>query len=146
MYTVPKFEQNGNLPAGIHLSTWEEIKDVLAFNEHRQQLLEGMKRVSEILKQAGCSRIYIGGSFVTRKIYPNDFDLLWDDKGVDFKILQSLDINLFDAGRNKRSAQKKTYGGEIFQAYLYANDYETFIEYFQKDNNLNHRGIIAIDL
>jgi hypothetical protein len=39
-----------NLPASIYVSTWEEIKDVLAFNEHRQQLLEGMKRVSEILK------------------------------------------------------------------------------------------------
>lgn len=26
---LPKFEQNGNLPAGIHPSTWEEIKDVL---------------------------------------------------------------------------------------------------------------------
>jgi hypothetical protein len=33
---IPKFEQNGNLPAGIHLSTWEEIEDVLAFNERRQ--------------------------------------------------------------------------------------------------------------
>jgi hypothetical protein len=105
-----------------------------------------MKRVSEILKRAGCNRIYIGGSFVSRKPYPKDFDLLWDDRGVDFKILQSLDINLFDSGRNKRLAQKKTYGGEIFQAYLYANDYETFIEYFQKDKNLNNRGIMAIDL
>lgn len=143
---IPKFEQNGNLPAGIHLSTWEEIKDVLAFNEHRQQLLEGMERVSEILKQTGCSRIYIGGSFVSRKTYPKDFDLLYDDKGVDFKLLQSLDINLFEAGMNKRLAQKKTYGGEIFQAYLYANDYETFIDFFQKDKNGKIRGIIAIDL
>lgn len=143
---IPKFEQNGNLPAGIHLSTWKETKNVLAFNEHRQQLVEGMKRVSEILKQAGCSRIYIGGSFVSRKTHPNDFDLLWDDKSVDFKILQSLDINLFDAGRNKRLAQKKTYGGEIFEAYLYANDYETFIDFFQKDKNGKIRGIIAIDL
>ncbi|MDM3851106.1 MAG: hypothetical protein PT119_14270 [Aphanizomenon gracile PMC627.10] len=143
---IPKFEQNGNLPAGIHLSTWKETKNVLAFNEHRQQLVEGMKRVSEILKQAGCSRIYIGGSFVSRKTHPNDFDLLWDDKSVDFKILQSLDINLFDAGRNKRLARKKTYGGEIFEAYLYANDYETFIDFFQKDKNGKIRGIIAIDL
>ena len=143
---IPKFEQNGNLPAGIHLSTWEEIKDVLAFNERRQQLLEGMTRVSEILKQAGCGRIYIGGSFVSRKTYPKDFDLLYDDQGVDFKLLQSLDINLFDAGMNKRLAQKKTYGGEIFEAYLYANDYETFIEFFQKDKNGKIRGIIALDL
>ncbi|MFM6008693.1 MAG: DUF6932 family protein [Sphaerospermopsis kisseleviana] len=143
---IPKFEPNGNLTAGIHLSTCEEIEDILAFNQHRQQLLEGMKRVSEILKQAGCSRIYIGGSFVSRKAEPKDFDLLWDDQGVDFKLLQSLDINLFDAGRNKRLAQKQTYGGEIFQAYLYANDYENFIDFFQKDKNGNIRGIIAIDL
>jgi len=143
---IPKFEQNGNLPAGIHLSTWEEIKDVLAFNEHRQQLLEGMKRVSEILKQAGCNRIYIGGSFVSRKTYPKDFYMCWDEEQVDFELLSNLDINLLDAGRNKRLSQKRIYGGEIFPASAYANDYDTFLEYFQKDKNLNNRGIVAIDL
>ncbi|WP_420807071.1 hypothetical protein [Trichormus azollae] len=39
--------------------------------------------------------MYIGGSFLNRKTYPKDFDLLWfdilwDEKGVDFRILQSL--------------------------------------------------------
>jgi hypothetical protein len=48
--------------------------------------------------------------------------------------------------KNKRLAQKKTYGGEIFEAYLYANDYERFIDFFQKDKNGKIRGIIAIDL
>ncbi|MEA5582084.1 hypothetical protein VB620_12105 [Nodularia harveyana UHCC-0300] len=143
---IPKFGQNGNLPAGIHLSTWEEIKDVLAFNERRQQLLEGMTRVSEILKQAGCSRIYIGGSFVSRKTYPKDFDMCWDEEQVDFELLSNLDINLLDAGRKKRWKQKEIYGGEIFPASAYANDYDTFLESFQKDKNLNNRGIVAIDL
>lgn len=143
---IPRFDQRGNLPAGIHLSTWIEIEDVLAFNEHRQQLLEGMKRVSKILKQAGCNRIYIGGSFVSRKAEPKDFDICWEDEKVDFEILSNLDINLLDAGRNKRLLQKRIYGGEIFPASAYANDYDTFLEYFQKDRNGNTRGIIAIDL
>ena len=70
-----------------------------------------MTRVSEILKQAGCNRIYIGGSFVTRKTYPNDFDMCWDDEKVDFELLSNLDINLLDAGRNKRLSQKENLWG-----------------------------------
>jgi hypothetical protein len=63
----------------------------------------------------------------------------------------NLDINLLDAGRNERLSQKKIYGGEIFPVSAYANNYDTFLydtflEYFQKDKNLNNRGIIAIDL
>ena len=60
--------------------------------------------------------------------------------------LLNLDINLLDAGRNKRLSQKKIYGGEIFPTSAYANDYDTFLEYFQKDKNLNNRGINLIQV
>ncbi|WP_199327933.1 DUF6932 family protein [Cylindrospermum sp. FACHB-282] len=143
---LPKFDQNGNLPAGIHVSTWEEIKDVLAFNERRQTLLDGIKRASQVLREAGCRRIYICGSFVSRKTYPNDFDVCWEDEKVDFEILNTLDINLLDAGRNKRLAQKNNYGGELFPASTYADDYGTFLDFLQQDNNGNLRGVIAVDL
>jgi hypothetical protein len=43
---------------------------------------------------------------VNRKTYAKDFDLLWHDKGRVYisECYYLLDINLFDAGRNKKLA------------------------------------------
>ena len=64
----PQIQSNGNLPAGIHLCTWQDIQEIFAFNARRSELLSGLKRASESLKLAGCRRIYIGGSFALQLI------------------------------------------------------------------------------
>ena len=64
---IPSFDTNGNLPAGIHLAIWQEVEETLAFNPRRQELLSGLKRACKSLKQVGCLRIYIGGSFATNR-------------------------------------------------------------------------------
>ena len=85
------FDQNGNLPPGINLRTWKEIEESLANNTRRKNLLSGLKQGCEILKQCGCQRIYLGGSFVTTKKIPDDIDVCWEDDQVDFKLLKELD-------------------------------------------------------
>jgi hypothetical protein len=37
------------------------------------------------LRDAGCKRVYLNGSFVTSKDEPGDFDACWDPTGVDFE-------------------------------------------------------------
>jgi hypothetical protein len=86
-----QIRSNGNLSEGIHLSTWEDIQEIFAFNERRQELLRGLKRACESLKLADCPRIYIGGSFATNKEFPGDFDFCWESEGVDRAYLQELD-------------------------------------------------------
>ena len=98
--SVPSFDNNGNLPAGIHACTWEEAKETLAFNPRRQELLAGLKRACDVLKQAGCDKIYIDGSFATNKEFPGDFDVCWKDDNVDLKLLLELDPVLLDFSIN----------------------------------------------
>jgi hypothetical protein len=118
----------------------------LAFNDRRQELIAGLKRACELLQQAGCPRIYIGGSFVTSKKIPGDFDVCWEDDNVDFVKLKGLDPVLLDF-KNHRAAQKSKYGGELFPAGSIASaDGKTFLEFFQQDRDGNPIGIIAIDL
>ncbi len=141
-----QFSINGTLPSGIHAATWPQIKELLAFNPRRQELLAGLKRACEPLQQAGCSRIYIGGSFATNKEFPGDFDVCWEDDNVDFGKLQALDPVLLDF-KNQRAAQKAKYGGELFPASSVASaDGQTFLEFFQQGRDGNSKGIIAIDL
>jgi hypothetical protein len=142
---IPEFNDSGNLPTGIHYANWLEVEEKLAFNERRQELLQGMKRACESLKMVGCPRIFIGGSFATNKEFPGDFDICWQDDTVDFLQLQVLDPVLLNF-KSKRAAQKAKYGGELFPASISADGYRTYLEFFQIDRNGEEKGIVAIDL
>ena len=143
---LPNFDSNGNLPAGIHNCTWGEVKEKLAFNPRRQELLSGLMRACEILKQVGCKTIYIDGSYATNKEFPGDFDVCWKKDNVDLKLLQELDPVLLDFSQ-KRAAQKAKYGGELFIADFIADAQgRRFLEFFQEDRNGNLKGIVEVNL
>ena len=143
---IPIFDSNGCLPAGIHWTTWDEFKIRFGVTAHRRRLLDGLEEGLKSFKAAGCSTVYIDGSFVIDKEIPGDFDVCWDITGVDPTLLDPVLLN-FD---NQRAAQKAKYYGEFFLAHRGAEStppYRTFLEFFQIDENTgNPKGIVAIDL
>lgn len=144
---IPEFDENGNLPPGVHFCEWEEFKDRFATNFTRQRMIDGLELGMTQLKSAGCLTIYIDGSFVTTKERPGDFDACWEENGVDLNYLKAIAPTLYNlAGR--RAEQKSKYRGEFFPANYPANeDGITHIDFFQLDTRTNTRkGIIAIDL
>ena len=143
---IPLFDSNGCLPVGIYWTTWEKFKIRFGVTAHRRRLLDGLEQGLKSLKVAGCSTVYIDGSFVTDKEIPGDFDACWDDSGVDLALLDPVLLN-FD---NQRAAQKAKYHGEFFPAHLEAETtppYRIFLDFFQTDKATGDpKGIIAIDL
>lgn len=137
----------GNLPPGIHSATWSEIANRFGGTPHRRNLLEGLRAVLLALKTAGCARVYVDGSFVTAKGQPGDFDGCWEVEGVDVVTLKRVAPLLLDF-RDRRKAQKATYGGEMFIADTPADPFGTrFVDFFQRDKETGEaKGIIAIDL
>lgn len=128
---LPSFNEMGNLPPGVYEITWIEFIDRFGFNSHRQNLLSGLQAVLVLLAQANCQRVYIGGSFISNKEYPNDFDGCYDDMSIDDDLLDPI----FD---EDLAAQQERFGGElradpIFQGFL------------QTDRDGNSRGIVALD-
>ncbi|GAB1537709.1 hypothetical protein NUACC21_03620 [Scytonema sp. NUACC21] len=144
---IPEFEENGNLPPGIHWAEWEEFKEIFGTSLTRQRMVDGLELAMTQLKAAGCRTIYIDGSFVTNKQKPGDFDACWEDNGVDINYLESIAPVLFNFAL-RRAEQKIKYKGEIFPSSYPANDSGTaYIDFFQFDTRTNtHKGIIAIDL
>ncbi len=141
-----QFSSNGTLPSGIYDLTWQQVENLLAFNDRRCDLIAGLKRACIPLQQAGCKRIYIGGSLATNKEFPGDFDVCWEDDNVDLVKLKELDQVLLDF-KNHRATQEAKYGGELFPASSIASsDGKTFLQFFQKDRDGNPKGVIAIDL
>lgn len=141
---IPSFDQRGTLPPGIHSATWDEIVERYAISEGRAELLEGLHEAIESLRTAGCTRVYLDGSFVTDKDLPGDFDACWEGSGVDPDLLDPVLLDFSD----RRTAQKARYGGELFPAQASAEPAGTvFLDYFQRDRHTGEsKGIIALDL
>jgi hypothetical protein len=141
-----QFNADGNLPQGIHILTLAEASSLLVFNERREDLFNGFMRAWSSLQQAGCQKIYIGGSFATNKEFPGDFDACWDTTNVDFRILIDIEPVLLDLSNNC-AAQKAKFGGELFPADLPTNiTGVAHLDFFQKDRDGNSKGIVSIHL
>jgi hypothetical protein len=128
--TLPPFDDLGNLPSGVHQVSWTDFQIRFANNSHRQQILVGLKQALRELAIAGCHTVYIGGSFVTSKEQPNDFDGCFDPMTVD---LYSLDP-VFDSA----ATQQDRFGGDL-------KPNPNFVGFFQTDRDGNSRGVVEID-
>jgi len=142
---IPEFDENGNLPPGVHFCEWEEFVERFGTNTLRLRLLRGLQMAMEQLKAAGCQTIYINGSFVTIKADPGDFDACWDREEVDIDYLRIYAPKLLN--HYDRAGQKAKYRGEIFPSDQPIGNYGmNSFELFQRDRKQNKKGIIAIDL
>lgn len=143
---VPEFIDIGSLwqvlPPGVHNATLEEVETRFATTDHRKHLFSGLKNAVNALCKAGCRKIYLDGSFITEKPIPGDFDVCWDDIGIDPVKLDPVFLDFKD----KRKNQKERFFGEFFPANLPADCRHLFIDYFQIDKYTKKaKGIICIN-
>jgi hypothetical protein len=144
---IPEFDENGNLPPGIHFCEWEEFNERFGTNITRDRRIKGLSRAMMKLKAAGCRIIYINGSFVTSETRPQDYDACWEDDGITLGDLKSIDPVLYNLAIG-RSDRKSLYGGDIFPASYPADRTEkNYLDFFKFNSRTNTlKGIIAIDL
>ncbi len=75
---LPTFNNDGNLPEGIHFATEEEVFARFATPSARRQWLgEQLRSLLALAKSTGqLARVFLWGSFITSKEVPNDLDVL----------------------------------------------------------------------
>ena len=145
------FEDNGNLPPGIFDITITEIEKHYSFSPKRKKLIEGLKMMLTDLKDVGCEKFYLDGSFVTNKLSPGDFDACWEmNKNIDFNKINSHYPELKQFAP-PRAEQKSKYFGEAFISNCPAGTVNgislNFLDFFQKDKITgNAKGILLIKL
>jgi len=134
---------SGRLPKGIHSLSWAEAEKLLAYNDRRRELMAGLLEACRALKQAGATKVYVDGSFASKKAKPGDWDACFEAKGIDSK---KLDPVLLDYS-NERAAQKAKYLGEMFFAEVAASSIgEPYLSFFQHTKDGKPKGIVLIDL
>lgn len=140
---IGEFDERGCLKSGIHRGEWTEFQKRFGTNIRRRIMLAGLKRAIASLRHAGCTLIYVDGSFVTEKEHPNDYDVVWYENGVNVDELDAVFLKLDD----ERRAQKIKYYGEFFSSKnIVAGTNMGFLNFFQKDRNSKGKGIVAIDI
>jgi hypothetical protein len=133
----------GILPPGIHRADLDEMAKRFAGTDHRAWLFEGFIAVAEALKVAGCTHIYLDGSFVTAKERPNDYDGCWDPAHVNPRLLDPVLLDF----SNGRAAQKLKYRGEMFISTGLNGPSTTFLDFFQVEKLTGTlKGIVGLDL
>lgn len=142
---VPPFDsQSGALPPGEHLADWDQVSERFGWNLRRRRLLDGLAEGLAVLASAGCSRVWLNGSFVTTKEEPADFDCVWDPTGVDLDVICEAGPELLDLGAG-RSAQKQRFGGEFLPNVTEAATGKQFASFFQTDRDGSQKGIVVLD-
>ena len=140
---IPAFDpDDGRLPPGEHVATWDEVVDRFGWTERRRRLLDGLAEAVELLTVAGCRTLWLNGSFVTAKYEAVDFDACWDTDGVDLDALDPVLLDLSD----HRAAQKGRFGGELFPNVVEAQSGLSFAEFFQNERDTGRKGIVVIYL
>lgn len=126
---------------GIHSFTLEELKNQFSYNEPRAAIFEKIAKLASHLKNAGCQKLYIGGSFITGKKVPGDFDACFEYNGADMRLLDPLLKNpLAD-----KVARKAKFGGDVFMRGANRMNADHVRE-FQLGRDSNTKGIVVIDL
>ncbi len=140
---IPEFNDEGNLPEGIHNSSLQEFKERFCYNPKRAWLTDGLDLLLSNLTKAGCARVFIDGSFVTAKKIPGDYDLLWS---LDVQHPERIDPVLLDCEPANKAMAEARYRGDIFPAEIMeGGSGKPFLEFFQTDKNTgSKKGIVEI--
>lgn len=130
------------LPVGLHFVSLREFRDFFAFNPHRAWLFEQFKEACHALRVAGCSRIFVGGSYVTSEPHPSDYDACWDPSGVSAAFLDPI---FYEEGRDAERHDR--YHGDLLISGCEPGPTGVWFRYLSKDKiTQEERGMIGIKL
>jgi hypothetical protein len=142
---LPAFEPSGLLPAGVHPATFEVFLARFVSAEasrRRKDLGEQLTRfVADCKLSPLIRRLYVGGSFVTSKDEPNDFDCI-----LVFHADPAHAIRPFEYYLLSRRRVRKLFGGDVLAAAENTPLLTRYLEFFQTTRELQRTGIVEIEL
>lgn len=139
---IPEFSPNGELPPGVHETDLDEIEQTLGFNDHRQVMIEGLRKAIKNLRAAGVKRVWVNDSFVTNEKFPNDIDGCWDPQGV---AIEKIDPVFLDFKEGRVGMQLK-YFVDFFPNVVEWESGLLFYQFFQQNRDVQPKGILLLEL
>jgi len=106
---IPSFDKSsGLLPPGFHPTDMSEFMKKLGFNARRYFLIEdGLGPVAQELLEMNVEYLFVGGSFTTAKISPND---------IDGYVLTTFGSDVYRKIADRRAIWKTIYSADFYPA------------------------------
>jgi len=141
---LPEFNQDGNLPEGVHRATEAEVLSRFATTSPRRKWLD--ERLRDLLKTAESTgkleRVFLWGSFVTSKESPNDLDVL---------LVMAADFDLEQTPSNCRDLFAYTqarirFNADVFwsKASVGQEMLDLWLDTYQVGKDFKRRGIVEV--
>jgi hypothetical protein len=142
---LPLFDEQGDLPIGVHQATMAEVIERFGTHTLQRQLVAArLKRIYELAQQTGkleCCVIF--DSFVTAKPAPNDVDiiLVMQDDFTE----QDYDPEVFPMFDHLRA--QRELGASLFAirpGFIFGETVDDFIAHWQIKRDLSEHGIVEV--
>jgi hypothetical protein len=76
-HVLPPFDENGNLPTGIHACSVDELVERFGHGSPEREVeTDELLQLFDWCRRAGVWRVIVNGSFVTATESPNDVDVV----------------------------------------------------------------------
>jgi hypothetical protein len=143
---IPAFNEFGVLPPGVHLCNLEEFRERFETYQgsgRRFRIFEKLEKLVHDVSSSSCvRRLILGGSFVSAKDAPNDFDcILVLDSSIIGEELRPSDYNLVS-----RKRARSLYGGDVIPLVEGSEALDWYIEFFQTTRDGHITGLVEIEL
>ncbi|ETW96415.1 MAG: hypothetical protein ETSY2_46435 [Candidatus Entotheonella gemina] len=143
---IPPFDSDGHLPPGLHLSDWIEFHERFCIFTHSDCRLQLCHQIERMIEEARASniveRLIFGGSFVTSKSEPNDFDcVIVLSPGIDYERLQPFQRWVADT----REASRR-YRGDVFVARANQETLSIYLDFFARNRDGKQVGLIEVTI
>ena len=136
-----KFTKEGNLSEN-HTLPYEEFRKIFGHNKSRKEKIDTLLLFLKILRSLGCTNVYVAGSFVSNKEFPNDIDLCVDLTNIDYKKLAKEYPELLHA----KGIEKIRKEHNVHFALFFDFGSTELLDWFRKDRDDNQRGLVKIYL
>lgn len=124
---LPEFTDYGILPEGIYECSMEEVEQSLVKDGRRRDLWQKLIAFIDWIRPMGIfSNIYIDGSFLTDKFYPNDIDLV-----LEFVQNNSSNLAVIDPRVFNHIYIVNTFSLDVYLSPTLIPPYNDFKEFFQ---------------
>ncbi len=144
---LPEFTVEGFLPPGLYLTDVAGFIGRFGKGDRRKDLADGLVRLLKMLSRCGCRQVIVGGSFVTAKAKPGDFEGVWQAEGVDIQALKCLEPALLAETPDAPAKLDASHGGSLSPWYRDAFGGPGLLEYLQYDDRSGRRkGVVVIRL
>ena len=134
------FNTKGNLYQTVEL-TYEEFNQHFGTNQRRMEQIKNALSFFRIFHSCGCQAVYVDGSFVSKKEYPEDINLCFDLTGVDAENIEREFPQFFDVKEIAR-----IYKHLQCHIFYFDETYKRLFNLLSEDRDGNPKGFVKLNL